>query len=406
MYALYQLQLDLLLAPRHAAAQLSRFAAAFGRATGVDLFRPLRAGCDLFARMKFGHTQPPFDIDSVTIEGREVAVAEEVTLSSPFGTLLHFRKHFDDVPRTMPKVLVVAPLSGHFSTLLRDTVRVLLPDHDVYITNWLNARDVSRAAGRFGFEEYVDLVIRFLETLGPRSHVVAVCQPCVQVLAAVAVMADDDNPAQPCSMTLMAGPVDTRSNPTAVNKLALRHSLEWFEERLISTVPAPHPGAGRRVYPGFLQLSAFMFMNMNRHTKAFHDFYLHLLRAEEDQARTIGNFYDEYFAVLDLPAEFYLETVDIVFQRALLAKGELTHRGRKVDPSKIRRTALLTVEAERDDICGLGQTAAAHDLCSALPPYMKRHFLQPGVGHYGVFSGRRWESQVYPVVRNLILGAS
>ncbi|MDP9085040.1 MAG: polyhydroxyalkanoate depolymerase [Pseudomonadota bacterium] len=406
MYALYEFQSDVLRAQRDAAAQLSRLTVAFGQATGFDFFRPLRAGCDLFTRMKFRHTQPPFDIDNVTVDGREVAVSEEITLCTPFGDLLHFRKHFEDSPRTMPKVLVVAPLSGHFSTLLRDTVRVLLPDHDVYITNWLNARDVSQAAGRFGFEEYVDLVIRFLETLGPRSHVLAVCQPCAQVLAAVSVMAEDENPAQPCSMTLMAGPVDTRFNPTAVNKLALRHSLEWFEEKLIFTVPAPHPGAGRRVYPGFLQLSAFMFMNMNKHTKAFQDFYRYLLGAEEAKAGTIGNFYDEYFAVLDLPAEFYLETVDIVFQRTLLAKGKLTHRGRRVDPSKIRHTALLTVEAERDDICGLGQTAAAHDLCSSLPPYMKRHLMQPGVGHYGVFSGRRWESQVYPMVRSMMLGAS
>ncbi len=406
MYALYQLQSDVLRAHRDAAAQLSRMTLAFGQATGFDLFRPLRAGCDLFTRMKFRHIQPPFDIDSVTVDGREIAVSEEVTVAGPFGDLLHFRKHFEDSPQIMPKVLVVAPLSGHFSTLLRDTVRVLLPEHDVYITNWHNARDVSMAAGRFGFEEYVDLVIRFLETLGPRSHVLAVCQPCVQVLAAVAVMAEDDNPAQPCSMTLMAGPVDTRSNPTAVNKLALRNPLEWFEQKLISTVPAPHPGAGRRVYPGFLQLSAFMCMNINKHTKAFQDFYMHLLRADEEKAGTIGNFYDEYFAVLDLPAEFYLETVDMVFQRALLAKGELIHRGRRVDPSKIRHTALLTVEAERDDICGFGQTAAAHDLCSSLPPYMKRHFMQPGVGHYGVFSGRRWEQQVYPMVRNMMLGAS
>jgi poly(3-hydroxybutyrate) depolymerase len=406
MYALYQLQCDLLYLPRTAAVGLSGLTRALDAATGIDVFRPLRAGCELFARMNFHHTQPPFGIDTVPVDGHDVSVTEEATLTTAFATLLHFRKHCEDTPaKTMPKVLVVAPLSGHFATLLRDTVRVLLPEHDVYITNWHNARDVGRTAGRFGFEEYVDHLIRFMEALGPRSHVVAVCQPCVQVLAAVALMAEDQNPAQPRSMTLMAGPVDTRSNPTAVNKLASSHSLAWFEEKLISSVPWSYAGAGRRVYPGFVQLNAFMSMNLGKHVKAFQDLYLDLVQGDGEKARTIRTFYDDYFAVLDLPAEFYLETIDIVFQRALLAKGDLTHRGRRVDPSKIRRTALLTVEAERDDICGFGQTAAAHDLCSALPPYMKRHHMQPGAGHYGVFSGRRWQTQVYPVVRNMILAA-
>ena len=241
--------------------------------------------------------------------------------------------------------------------------------------------------------------------MGPNSHVLAVCQPCVQVLAAVAVMAENRHISQPRSMTLMAGPVDTRSSPTEVNKLAVSKPLEWFEQQLIDSVPWMHRGAGRRVYPGFVQLSAFMSMNRSKHEKAYSDLYRHLTLGELDKAEAIQNFYNEYLAVLDLPAEFYLETVDIVFQRALLATGELTHRGNRVDPSKIRRTALLTVEAERDDICGFGQTAAAQDLCTALPPYMKRHHMQPGVGHYGIFSGRRWENQVYPVVRNMILAA-
>jgi polyhydroxyalkanoate depolymerase len=406
MYAMYQLQSDLLDVQRGAAAQLARLLQTWKGANGADILRPAEVGCELFARLKIGHSQPPFGIATVPVEGREVAVTEETVLSTPFGSLLHFRKDgASDPHRVMPKVLVVAPLSGHFATLLRDTVRVLLPDHDVFITNWHNARDIPQSAGRFGFEENIELLIRFLEVLGPRSHVLAVCQPCVQVLAAVAIMAEDHNPAQPRSMTLMAGPVDTRSNPTGVNRLATGKPLSWFEQNVISTVPWMHQGAGRRVYPGFMQLSAFMSMNLGKHAKAYENLYEHMVRGETEQARVIQKFYDEYLTVLDLPAEFYLETIDTVFQRALLAKGELTHRGRKVNPTMIRHTALLTVEAERDDICGFGQTSAAHDLCSALPLYMKRHHMQPGIGHYGVFSGRRWETQVYPVVRNMILAA-
>jgi len=406
MYALYQYQSDLLTLQRSAAGQISRLMGLVGGLKASPFLRPVGAGCELFARLRVSHTQPPFGIETVRVNGRDVAVTEEAALSTPFATLLHFRKNGEASEPPMPKVLVVAPMSGHFATLLRDTVRVLLRDHDVYITNWHNARDVRRSAGPFGFEDYVDHVIRFLEALGPRSHVLAVCQPCVQVLAAVAVMAEDRHPAAPLSMTLMAGPVDPRSNPTGVNKLATSKSMAWFERRLISSVPWMHRGAGRRVYPGFLQLSAFMSMNLPKHEKAYQDLYRHMVNGDTEKADAIRNFYEEYLAVLDLPAEFYLETIDMVFQRALLAKGELMHRGRRVNPAKIRRTALLTVEAERDDICGFGQTAAAQDLCSALPPFMKRHHMQPGAGHYGIFSGRRWEAQVYPVVRNMILAAS
>ena len=413
MYAMYQFQSDMLAMQRATAAQFGRLVGSFGSFGsfgafngGGDWLRPVGAGCELFAQMRITHKQPSFGIDAVTVDGHEIAVVEVAAASTAFGTLVHFRKQCEETAcRPMPKVLVVAPLSGHFATLLRDTVRVLLRDHDVFITNWHNARDVHRSAGRFGFEDYVDHLIGFVEAMGPNSHVLAVCQPCVQVLAAVSVMAEDRHPAQPRSMTLMAGPVDTRSSPTEVNKLALSKPLEWFEQQLISPVPWMHRGAGRRVYPGFVQLSAFMSMNRSKHEKAYSDLYRHLMMGDGDKAQAIQGFYDEYLAVLDLPAEFYLETVDIVFQRALLAKGELTHRGRPVDTGRIRRTALLTVEGERDDICGFGQTAAAQDLCSALPPYMKRHHMQPGVGHYGIFSGRRWESQVYPVVRNMILAA-
>jgi poly(3-hydroxybutyrate) depolymerase len=407
MYAMYQLQSDWLELQRNAVALLPRWMGKLSALHGLSFIRPAEVGCEMFSHLKLSHAQPSFGIRSVPVDGFEVQVTEESIDSTAFGTLLHFRK--DDArnrARAEPKVLVVAPLSGHFATLLRDTVRVLSRDHDVYITNWHNARDVPRSAGRFGFDEYVDHLIRFLEVLGPRAHVLAVCQPCVQVLAAVSLMAEDDHPALPRSMTLMAGPVDTRANPTAVNKLAVSKSLSWFERQLISSVPWMHAGAGRRVYPGFVQLCAFMSMNADKHKKAYRDLYQHLLKGEIEQADAIRAFYDEYLAVLDLTAEFYLETIDRVFQRALLARGELTHRGRRVDPKKIRRTALLTVEAERDDICGFGQTAAAQDLCAALPPFMKRHHMQPGAGHFGVFSGRRWETQVYPMVRNMILAAS
>jgi polyhydroxyalkanoate depolymerase len=350
------------------------------------------------------HERPPFYIDSVECGNARVAVVEEVALAMPFGTLLHFTK--PDVVTPQPKMLVVAPLSGHFATLLRGTVQTLLRDHDVYVTDWANARDVPLSAGKFGVDEYVDYVIRFIQELGPRSHVLAVCQPCVPVLAAVAVMAKRNDPLQPRSMTLMGGPVDVRESPTAVNHLANTKPMSWFEEKLIATVPSRYGGAGRKVYPGFLQLSAFLSMNMGRHYAQFRKFYQQLADGDGPEAARIREFYEEYMAVLDLSAEFYLETVDQIFQKVSLAKGEMMHHGELVDPGAIRSTALLTVEGERDDICGVGQTAAAHSLCTSLRPHLKRHHLQPGVGHYGVFSGSKWEKQVYPQVRSMVLAVS
>jgi poly(3-hydroxybutyrate) depolymerase len=299
-------------------------------------------------------------------------------------------------------VLLVAPLSGHFATLLRETVKTLLQDHDVYITDWHNARDVSLRHGAFGLDDYIDHMIRFTETIGPGTHVVAVCQPCVAALAATAIMAEDDNPAQPSSLTLMAGPVDCRVNPTEVNKLAVSKPIEWFEKNLISHVPLPHVGYMRRVYPGFVQVSAFLNMNLDRHKQSFKDLYHHLVNGDLEKANVIRVFYDEYLAVNDLPAEFYLETVEKVFQTYDLPLGKLTYKGRTVNPAAIRRTALMTVEGERDDICAVGQTVAAQDLCSSIRPYMKTHHIQTGVGHYGVFSGRKWNQQIYPRVREMI----
>jgi polyhydroxyalkanoate depolymerase len=403
IYGAYQTHADLLEPARAAArwtnAVLSWLAVSW---PGAPAVRYGAALCEMLAASGLTHRRPAFAIERVAVGGSEVEVSEEAAEVTPFGTLLHFRKA---VGAPQPRVLVVAPLSGHFATLLRETVRTLLPEHDVFVTDWHNARDVGVAAGRFGFDEYIDHVIRFLEVLGAGAHVIAVCQPCVQVLAAVAVMAEAGHPAQPRSMTLMAGPVDARVNPTRVNALATSQSLAWFERNLITTVPPHHRGAGRRVYPGFLQLAAFMSMNLDRHARAHLGLFEDLVRGNRARAAATRAFYDEYFAVLDLPAEFYLETVRVVFQEYQLARGQLEWHGRRVEPGAIRRTALLTVEGEKDDICAVGQTVAAHDLCPGLRPYLKRHHLQPGVGHYGVFSGKRWSAQIYPLVRNLILAS-
>jgi poly(3-hydroxybutyrate) depolymerase len=362
--------------------------------------RNLTAAYELIARAGLTHTRPPFGIDSVRVGNREVAVREVPAHVTPFGTLLHFEK---DIDAAQPKVLVVAPLSGHFATLLRGTVRTMLPEHDVFITDWHNMRDVPTSDGRFDFDDYVSHLMTFLEAMGGGGHVIAVCQPCVAALIATALMAQDNHPAQPRSLTLMAGPIDTRVNPTKVNELANSKTIDWFERNLIARVPFRYDGAFRRVYPGFVQLAAFMSMNIDRHVKAHHTLYELLANGEIEKAQVTKDFYDEYFAVLDLSADFYLETVRRVFQEHELPRGTLKWKGEPVEPRAIKRAMLLTVEGERDDICAVGQTAAAHDLCSGLRPYRKRHHMQAGVGHYGVFSGKRWENQIYPLVKNVIL---
>ncbi|MCI0597983.1 MAG: polyhydroxyalkanoate depolymerase, partial [Beijerinckiaceae bacterium] len=354
---------------------------------------------ETFADVIVTHTRPAFGINSVTVDNRLVPVTEEAVYATPFATLLRFRK---EVEGSQPRVLVVAPMSGHFATLLRATVTTILADHDVYITDWHNARDVPLAEGGFDFSSFVDHVIEFLQVMGPGSHVIAVCQPCVPVLAAAALMAQAGDPAQPHSMTLMAGPIDTRVSPTKVNKLAVEQPIEWFEQNLVSGVPARYSGAWRKVYPGFMQLAAFLNMNLERHLRSFDDMAEARAVNDHSKLKMLMEFYEEYFAVMDLPAEFYLETVKWVFQDHLLPLGKLEVHGELVEPRAIRRTALLTVEGERDDICGLGQTLAAQDLCSGLRQHMKLHRVQTGVGHYGVFSGRRWNNEVYPVVRDMI----
>ena len=399
LYAAYQ-EVDDFFAPLRSASALGLALSPRGGGMFGAAARKQAALLEMVSRFKLSHSRPPFAIGKVQVENREVPVIEEVVCDLPFGQLLHFKR---DIDTPQPKVLVCAPLSGHFSTLLAGTVKTLLRDHDVYITDWKNARDVPRDAGVFGVDEYVGYIIRFLEDIGPGAHLLAVCQPCVQALAAVAVMSEQGNPATPRSMVLMAGPVDVRESPTEVNALAEGKPLAWFKRNVISTVPLRFPGGGRRVYPGFLQLTAFLAMNMERHQTQHRKMYAHLAAGEEEEARKIKEFYDEYFAVLDMTEEFYIETIDRVFQRADLATGDFTYHGAKVRPEAICKTALLTVEGGRDDICGLGQTAAAHDLCTSLRPHLKRHHLQANVGHYGVFNGRRWEHEIYPVVRNMIL---
>jgi poly(3-hydroxybutyrate) depolymerase len=400
LYHAYQAHSDVL-APLRLGAQ-HHGALLWWRNTEGSPVRQAAAALEVFSRLRLTHSRPDWQIDEVEVEGRPEAVVEQKVLVLPFGTLLRFHK---PGVGPQPRVLLVAPLSGHFSTLLRDTARTLLADHDVHVTDWHNARDVALRQGAFGLDDYVDYMMRFLRAMGPGAHVLAVCQPCVGAVAAAALMAEDDDPAQPRSLTLMAGPVDCRANPTEVNRLAVGKDIRWFEQNLISHVPPPHRGHMRRVYPGFVQLCAFLSMNLQRHQDQFRAFYQHLVDGELEKAEVIRQFYEEYLAVNDLPAEFYLETVEKVFQTFDLARGALGWRGRPVRPEAIRRTWLMTVEGERDDICAVGQTVAAHDLCSSLRPYMKLHHVQIGVGHYGVFSGRRWKNEIYPRVRDWIHGA-
>ncbi len=398
IYSAYQTQ-ELVLNPlRHAALLAAPRFHTLG-AWGLQPLRRFAAACEVFTLARMTHKRPEFGIASVTTGKREVAVTEEVVHTTPFATLLRFRK---DTQQPQPRVLIVAPMSGHFATLLRETARTMLRDHDVYITDWHNARDVPIAAGRFGIDEYIDHIIEFLDAMGPGAHLAAICQPCVEALAAVAIMSEDKHPATPASLTLMAGPIDCRINPTEVNELAMSKPISWFEHHLIEHVPVQFAGMRRRVYPGFVQLAALLNMNLQRHIKSFKDYFDQIVAGDHEKAAATRSFYEEYFAVSDLSADFYLETVRLVFQEHALALGKLKYRDRAINPKTIRRTALLTVEGERDDICALGQTLAAQDLCSKLPQYLRTHYVQAGVGHYGVFSGKRWENQVYPTVRDVI----
>jgi poly(3-hydroxybutyrate) depolymerase len=399
MYQAYQNHMDLMEPWRTGAASALRYLNLVPQGVSDKMFTRLAAALELISRSSLTYTRPAYGIDRVMVGNRELTVKEEVAYATPFGSLLRFKK--EDGP-DQPRLLLVAPMSGHFATLLRGTVKTLLQDHDVYITDWHNPRDIPVSAGRFGLDDYTDHVIKFLGHLGPKPHLVAICQPSVSALAAAAIMCEDDHPSRPATLTLMAGPIDTRISPTKVNEFAKAKPLSWFEDNLINYVPLQCGGALRKVYPGFVQLTAFVSMNLERHVKQHLDLHNHLVKGEKEKAEQIKTFYDEYFAVMDLPAEFYIETVRDVFQDHLLPQGKLTYRGRKVDPAAIGRLGLLTVEGEKDDICSIGQTLAAQDLCTSVRAYRRVHHMQAGVGHYGVFSGKKWNNEIYPLLRDFV----
>jgi poly(3-hydroxybutyrate) depolymerase len=363
--------------------------------------RSVAAAAELFERTTRRYGKPVFGIASTSVRGVRVPVVEQVVWQRPFCRLLHFEKA-GPLRAPQPKLLIVAPMSGHYATLLRGTVETFLPEHDVYITDWTDARMVPVAEGSFDLDDYIDYLISIHHLLGAGAHVVAVCQPSVPVLAAVSLMEARGDAHLPATMTLMGGPIDTRISPTAVNTLANNRPIEWFEQNAIMTVPFPHAGFMRRVYPGFLQISGFLSMNLEKHMQAHTDFFRHLVDGDGDSAEKHRDFYDEYMAVMDLTAEFYLQTVETAFIRHALPRGEMRHRGERVDPSAIRSVALLTVEGENDDISGVGQTKAAHDICTGIPDPMKAHYLQPKVGHYGVFNGSRFRAEIAPRIADFI----
>lgn len=364
--------------------------------SGTGFGRSMAAMAEVFERSTRQYAKPEFGLDETVVDGSPVPVVDKPVWEKPFCRLLHFERALPPGRAPGPRFLVVAPMSGHYATLLRGTVEALLPHGEVYITDWEDARKVPVSAGRFDLDDYVDYIVEALHFLGPDTHVIGVCQPAVPVLMAVCAMSMKDDPFVPASMTLMGGPIDTRVNPTAVNKLATERGIDWFRNNVIMKVPFPQPGFMRDVYPGFLQLTGFMAMNLDRHTSAHKDFFSHLVKNDGDPAERHRIFYDEYMAVMDLTAEFYLQTVDEVFVKHSLPRGEIRHRGLRLDMAAITKTALLTVEGENDDISGLGQTQAAQHLCTAIPDAMRLHYVQPDVGHYGVFNGSRFRAEIAP----------
>jgi poly(3-hydroxybutyrate) depolymerase len=359
----------------------------------------LASALEVFAHASAPRGKPAFGLDETVVDGKTVSVTEHIVLQKPFGQLKHFvRAGVEGGPR----LLIVAPMSGHYATLLRGTVERMLPGHDVYITDWRDARSVPSAAGRFDLDDYVDYLVEFLELIGPGAHMLAVCQPSVPCYAAVALMSGNDHPCLPRTLTMMGGPVDTRKAPTTVNTLATERPFGWFEQNVIATVPYTYPGAGRKVYPGFLQLSGFMSMNLGNHMMSHWDMFKHLVAGDETSADATKEFYDEYRSVCDMTAEFYLQTIEVVFQKHLLPKGEMMHRGTRIDPGAITKCALLAIEGERDDISGLGQTKAALTIATNLPEALKRYYMAEGAGHYGIFNGSRWRDKIAPVVEDWI----
>jgi poly(3-hydroxybutyrate) depolymerase len=400
LYDAYEMQRSLLAgASAMAGAGAEWFANPANPWSYIGVGPVVSSALEVFAHASAPRGKPEFGFAHTIVGDREVAVREEIVLRRPFGQLKHFVR---EGVEGGPKLLIVAPMSGHFATLLRGTVERMLPGHDVYITDWRDAKNVPLEEGDFSFDDYVDYLVAFLEAIGPGAHMLAVCQPSVPCYAAVALMNGDDHPATPATLTMMGGPIDTREAPTAVNIMATQHDLDWFESNVIATVPFYYAGAGRKVYPGFLQLAGFMTMNLGNHLMSHWEMYKHLVRGDGESADSTKAFYDEYRSVCDMAARFYIETVDRVFQRHLLPRGELTHRGRRVAPGAITRTALLAIEGERDDISGLGQTKAALTIATSLPEAMKRYHMAKEVGHYGIFNGRRWRENIAPVVEQWI----
>ena len=396
-------------APFRIGAQLTRdfWKSPFNPAADTALARTASASAELFESVTRRYGKPTWGLETVEIGGRRVRTTEQVIWSSPWCRLVRFARHLGDLkragkPTVAPAVLIVAPLSGHYATLLRGTVETFLQDHDVYVTDWSNARQVPMLEGRFDFSDYIDHVRTMLTQIGPRAHVVGVCQPGPPVLAACALMAEDGDPNRPASMTFMGSPIDARLSPTVINGLAEEKPFTWFRSNMIHTVPWPYPGFGRRVYPGFVQLYSFMSMNEERHVDAHHEYFQHLVNGDGDGVEKHEAFYNEYLSVLDLTEEFYLQTIDFVFQQHLLPRGLLEHRGRRVDLTKIADIGLMTVEGEKDDISGVGQTQAAHTLCPNIPDDRRVLYVQPDVGHYGVFNGRRFRDEIYPRTRDFI----
>ena len=368
----------------------------------LPLTKQIAAAAELFERTTRRYGKPPFNLPTTLVGGERVGITEKVVWQRPFCDLIHFQRALPQRHKPDPKVLIVAPMSGHYATLLRGTVETFLPNHEVFITDWADARMVPMSEGRFDLDDYVDYIISMLHFLGPDTHVMAVCQPAVPVFMAVSRMEAEDDPYVPTTLTLMGGPIDTRSNPTAVNKLAEERGTDWFRRNVITTVPFPHPAMMRPVYPGFLQITGFMTMNLDRHVDAHRELFRNLVKGDGDSAQKHREFYDEYLAVMDLTAEFYLQTIERVFVEHHLPRGVMMHRDRPVDPKAIRRVALLTVEGEKDDITGGGQTLAAHGLATSIPEDMRHHHLQPAVGHYGVFNGSRFRADIAPRVMDFM----
>ena len=405
LYHAYEMHRTLLAGASNMAAISARMLSNPALPLGYFGIGPMLASAlEVFAHVYEQRGKPAFGIDAVEVDGKKRSVRENVVYEKPFGSLRHFRRA--GLPKNAPKLMIVAPMSGHYATLLRGTVRRMVERHEVWITDWADAKMVPLSEGHFDLDDYIDYLIEFLRFIGEGTHILAVCQPSVPAFAATAIMGAEKDPCRPVSLTMMGGPVDTRASPTSVNAMAMDRPLSWFESNVIATVPMSYPGAGRKVYPGFLQLAGFLSMNLETHVMSHYEMFKHLTLGDHESAAGTKRFYDEYLSVCDMTAEFYLGTIEAVFQKHSLPRGEFIHRGKPIDPDAIRDTALLAIEGERDDISGLGQTRAALDLAAHLPAEKKKYHLAPEVGHYGIFNGSKWRDRIAPVVEEWIAAHS